>query len=728
MNYTPFSTFLLRSPLLPFGQLEDILKDKTTLLLKLSEVQIQEAIFLASPVLYSELQKLLKNEIKEVKEVDRILASLTRYISRMSTRCTPFGLFAGCYTGTFSDETNVEINNSISRVTRLDMLFLCTLYDQLIRNPEIRYSIKFYPNSSIYRIGKKFRYVEYQYISKQRKYQIIEVEQSNYLNNILKISKKGLDIKKLTISLVNNEITEKDASDYINELIDSQILIGELSQVVTGDDYFQQIINMLHRIGESTILPILEEIKALIDILDSQEKDNISIYKEIIKRIEKLNIPYEEKYLFQVDSVRKTRISQIGENIINELKYTMEFLNKITQYSENPTLSEFQKDFYNRYEDREVPLLEALDPEFGIGYPSKSHSGIFPLIDDMRLPSRSGRPSTTIDWFQSILLKKTIECLTNKKGEIILSDDDVKGITANWNDLPPTIYTMFEIIKAKGDNTLISLKSFGGSSAANLLGRFAHTDQNIQKLIKEITAKDQELIPNAVLTEIAYLPESRVGNILYRPHIRDYELLYMASSDLPPEQLIYLTDLTLSVKQGRLVIYSKRLKKEIVPRLTTAHNYRYNSMPAYRFLCDMQTQNKRGGLFFNWGQLANEFTFRPRVRYKNTILSPAIWSIKVDEMKHLLSIKDDYSLISEIDIWRKKYKLPQYVLIPDGDNELFVDWKNALSVYSLFSIIKKRQTITFSEFLFESQNTVVTNKENHYLNECIVAFYKEDLK
>jgi hypothetical protein len=257
------------------------------------------------------------------------------------------------------------------------------------------------------------------------------------------------------------------------------------------------------------------------------------------------------------------------------------------------------------------------------------------------------------------------------------------------------------------------------------MARFAHTDENIYRFAMDITAEEQALMPDVVFAEIVHLPDSRVGNILSRPHLRDYEIPYLAHSDLPEKQQIPLLDLYLSIRQGKIYLRSKKLNKEIVPRLTNAHNFQNNSMPVYRFLCDMQMQQGRGILLFDWDYLSNESDFLPRVRYKNTILSVAQWKFKAEEIKAWFSIKEDNCLLEEIKKWRNKYALPQRMLLPDNDNELMIDWENVLNIRSLFSIIKNRQTVSFKELLYEPEYSAVRDKQgNPYPNECIVALYK----
>jgi len=716
MKYLPFSSFVLRTPLLPFGYLD--VKTSSDL----ADALISEAIFLASPVLLSEYNK---KETVNKKEQDRIECAMERYLSRMTTRCTPFGLFAGCTLGiTGSSQTNFIISDIINRKTRLDMYFLYTLYDYLIKIPEIKNKIKYYPNNSLYRIGKKYRYVEYQSTELGRNYKITGVECSPYLDKILRLTLNGLDIQSLISRLNVDEIPEEDIRSFIDELINSQILVGELCQSVVGDDFLDRVIHLLQIIEcNDSLLAFLKEIKCTLEKIDT-ENNGLGLYEKIVEIIKKTKIPFKEAYLFQTDMFKEAIEISLGNDIVDELQKVMTFLNKITPVQNNENLNQFQKRFYERYEDCEAPLLEVLDPELGIGYPAGYGSNdISPLVDDLFLPQRMGQGNEQINPFQSLLFKKVAECTDNQM-EIVLTDNDIKNFTSNWDDLPPTIYTLFNIISSKPDDILIRLNYFGGSCGANMIGRFAYANENLTRLVKTITQKEKELLPEVILAEIVYLPETRNGNILYRPHIRDYEIPYMAYSDLPSAQLINLSDLMLSVQKGKIVIRSKKLNKEIVPRLTTAHNYSLSSMPVYRFLCDMQHSSGRNSIYFYWGNLfQREFTFLPRIRYSNTVLSPAIWNINIKRIEPYFKIDKSEELIIETTQFRNENRIPRYVLLQDGDNELFVNWENAISIRSLFSIIHKRQVVQFTEFLFEPENAVTKSNSGIYRNECLVAFY-----
>jgi len=731
--YQSFNHFLFRTPLFSFDKLKKVSREKGEFTEILKNKYFQEAVFIASPELHKELLKYLEGKLTDKKESERLFDSLERYFSRMSTRCTPFGLFAGCSVGTISNNeaTTVILEDSIQRHTRLDMYYLCTLSQELSKIAEIKNNLTYYPNTTIYPVGNKLRYIEYEYSKKRRRHKISAVQQSSLLKKILKIAENGVKIAELSNYLITQDIPQEDALDFINELIDSQLLVSELSPSVTGDDFLDKIITILEALPvKSNILKQLNEIKTLLNQIDANEDSTISLYEDVKEKIKEINIPFDENFIFQSDMTKGTVKASIGQEIMEDIKSAMTFLNRITVENRNGDLVNFTRAFMERYEDKEVPLMEALDPEMGIGYPVNRVSKVeSPLIDNFVIPSQTVDYSTIqINHFQTLLFNKTIEALSKNKSEIEFTDEDVKDMKERWDDLPPTIACMFNILQHNQDKSKIFLSSFIGACGANLLARFSYTDKEIEHLVKDITLKEQEINKNVLFAEIAHLPDSRVGNILSRPHIRDYEILFLANSDLPQDKIIRMSDLTISIRNGTPYLHSKRLNKEIIPRLTNAHNYNNNPMPVYKFLCDMQIKNGRQGLFFNWGSLGNLFPYRPRVKYKNVILSSAYWTIKISDMKYLFKIKDDL-LIEETNKWRNEKKIPKYVFLEDSDNKLFVDFEKPLSIHSFFSITKNRTTIQLSEFLFDMENVMIHDKNgNSYLNECIVAFHNKETK
>lgn len=738
IKYLSFNYFVLRTPLISFNQFEDILarlknyeQDFKSILQKKA---ILEAIYLGSPVLHDEILKFLKGKLPNKKEEERLKYSVLRYITRMSCRCTPFGLFAGCSMGYINEQSEIILQerDAYKRHTRLDMNYLCALSQDIAKIPIVKESVRFFPNTSIYEYGKQIRYVEYKYLNAKRIHNIISVDNSEYVKKVIEKAKEGAFIHELAYILVDEEISIEDASLFIEELIDSQLLVNELEPAITGIEYFEQLSRILEPIqGIEELKQKLDAINVLLNKIDSKPiGETQCFYNQIIDIVKELKTGFDLKFLFQSDMVKPSSISKLSQNIIDEVYEGLTLLNKLTpKYASNTLLSKFAESFYERYEAQSIQLLKVLDTELGIGY--KQNTGglegdINTLIDDIILP-QTVNSNAEIQWniIQSILHQKFLAAYAEKKTEIEITDKDFEKLKANWDDLPPTLSVMCEIFSHNEDCRLIYLHSAGGSSAANLLGRFCHADQKLHQYVLNITQIEEELNPEVIFAEIVHLPESRIGNILLRPVLRKYEIPYLAKSAVDNEFQLPLSDLYISAQSGIVKLYSRRLKKQIIPRLSSAHNYSYNSMPVYHFLCDLQTQNLRGGIGFNWGNLANEYAFLPRVRYKNLILSLARWAIKKDDFKIFIDIKDDKELMEKIKVWKDELQIPRYVVMPDGDNEMFVDFDNVVSIRTLFSVIKKRPSFILNEFPFDINSAIVKDcNENIFTNEFILSFYK----
>lgn len=765
MNYTFNRKNILRTPLKP---LKTSFSKNELQQQFFTQKEVQEALFLASPNLLSECKKWLNQEITDKQEEEKLIYSLLKYALRMHSRCTPYGFFAGC--GIIN---NLSENYTIlpfgemptgsgerNRNTRLDMNFTCALALKLAKLPFIQPYLKFYPNTSIYNLQDKIRYVEYQYKENRRIHQISAVDNSVYVNAILQKAQQGATLNELAQIIVDDEINTTEALEFLQELVYAQLIVSELEPSVTGIEPLTQIINCLLQLsplerglrGVSTIDTKNQDLTNIINILQNTQKqltkidqkigNPISVYEELAENLKQLNIPFELSKLFQTDLyITVSPLERDAEGEVcnttdknsehkkNQLTKAITILNQLTHHPTKTNLSEFQRKFYERYENKEVALLEALDNETGIGYAQNTnHTGdVNPLVNDLRLPYSNNREAE-LKWNikHSFLFRKLLEAQKKQQQIIQLTANEVKDFETNWNDLPDSFSVMYKHLGKRNGADLLALNNVGGSSAINLLGRFASSNTEIEKLVYEIAENEQENNPNVIFAEIVHLPESRTGNILMRPAFRKYEIPYLAKSALPLEQQITLDDLFLSVKNNQLYLRSKRLNKQIIPRLGNAHNYSFNALPVYQFLCDFQTQNQRGGLFFDWGNLASEFSFLPRVEIENVIVSSATWQLKKEQFQELFDKKEAILILAKK--WQEKWQMPDLVSLADGDNELLINLTDELSLKMFVAEIKKRPSITLKEFFFDEKTAVVRDEQgNAYTNEFIAILQKESL-
>ncbi len=128
--------------------------------------------------------------------------------------------------------------------------------------------------------------------------------------------------------LITEEITQEEALEFIEELIDNQVLTSEIEPNVSGGDFLDILISVLQRIQVNEA-NILISIKNKLYEVDQNIGNSISVYAEIEKLIAFFEIEYERKYLFQTDLYHKGKAT-LSSYWKKELKTAFSFLNKIT--------------------------------------------------------------------------------------------------------------------------------------------------------------------------------------------------------------------------------------------------------------------------------------------------------------------------------------------------------------------------------------------------------------
>lgn len=709
--YQFFDQYIFRSSLFPFKEFiekADNEKFSDEDLKKIcSDPVFLEAVYLASPYLHGEIEKWMRvGESLSAKKEEKLRQTILKYYNRMSTRCTPFGLFAGVGLGVFDDSVHDEFNRKWVRDTKLDMHFLVALSQSLVKTPEIHKKILYFPNTSIYTVGRRIRYVEYEYIEGKRQYIISSIYRSQELDEILDIAKSGKTPDELIQILSRGEITQADAVDFINELIENQILVSQLEPNVSGGDFLNIMIRILMELGVEKEVNILKSIQRKLEELDEKIGNSIQLYNEAEELMRSFNIYYEKKFLFQTDLYFENTF-KLPIHWKKELKKAIAFFNKINTSGIESDFEKFKKAFREKFDTKEVPLAYVMDTEIGIGYrQGQTAKALHPYLDDLIIPQVKEKKELQINLnsVQVILNRKIQDCLQQNQCSIKLFDEDFKDFEENWTGLPDTLSFMAEIFSDKEQEKL-HLYRGGGSTAAELSARFCSEKSNINHFTKSIAEKEKELNPDIILAEIVHLPEARIGNIIRRPLLRDYEIPYLAASVLPEEKQIAIDDLYISLKNGRIILRSQKYNKEVRPYLTNAHNYSVDSLPVYHFLSDLYFQTHCSDLGFDWGSLARIYHFLPRVEYKNIILSKARWQIRKEDMSLLLSKTENRELfLSTFKIWRDKRKIPQWVQLIKLDNTQILNLENYDSVKLFMDTIETKKSVIIEEFLHHEKN------------------------
>ena len=778
--FNPSSFFAFRTPLLPYEELEAfsadlqvpaaignpdsdpgaleaaLATDRETLRARLAALaarpEVLEAVFLASPSLYDSLA--IWRAAPDSKKGARAERALLRYIYRMAARATPFGLFSGCSLGRIEtapgSPTRIAVapRAAYERHTRLDMDYLFALCEDLGRDPQVREALLYRPNSSLYRAAGRLRYAEARLENKVRSHHLVAVDASDYLEEALRRAEGGARAAELVEALVafdpDGEITPEEASEFVAELIDSQILVSDLSTPVTGPEAIHDVIAQLSHLpmGVTAATGAVERLVKVRDELAALDAagpgQSPARYEAIAETLRELPTPVEMSRLFQLDMVKPADKAVLGADVLEEIERALDILYRLASDRPLEGLDRFRKEFNERYEGREVPLLEALDEEVGIGFERSADFGAeaSPLLRGLVL---AGLPAeSTVPWgrVMAVLLAKVHDALASGKREIDLTTDDLEKMApANpaegapaKSPLPDTLHVMASIAAAspealeRGEFRLL-FDNGGGPSGARLLGRFCHADPALDSLVKDHLRAEEAHRPGAIFAEIVHLPQGRIGNILARPVLREYEIPFLGRSGAPIENQIPVSDLRVSVAGNRIVLRSARLGREVIPRLTSAHNYWRGSLGVYRFLCMLQGQGVLGGMSWSWGALDGA-SFLPRVTAGRLVLTRASWWTTEIEFKPLAKAQGAarYEAVRK---WREKRGLPRLIALVDSDNELLVDLDNVLSIDTFLDVIEERDRARLVEIFPGPDELPATGPEGRFLHEILVTYERK---
>lgn len=727
-KFEAFDFYLLRVPKLPYNQIEKLNSSASREKLQkrlhqlYQNVELQDAIYLASKDLYH--QMLIWVTSTNAFEIDHSLfLTLYKYALRMGTRATPFGLFAGVNMGTISRKpSSIILTGENSVHSRLDMNYTAEISSLLSTSTNIKEYLFFYLNSSLYKTHDSYRFYEFKIENKVRKYFLTSIKSTYYLEIVIEAARNGIEYSKLIGSLQSENVPVDMAKSFVDLLINNQILVSELEPRITGDEFFGVLIERLkHSDRKMQYLPALSHIN---NLLTSNE--SLVVLCESITTVIENRIPeVYGKHLLQVDLKVKAKDNHINRKVILQISSELNELLPLSQSLIPKELLEFKRCFLERYEDKEVPLLEALDADLGIGYgvsPQDFHEQN-PLIKELKTGFPSQATTMKRSSYQDLLLTKFLVSVRSNLFEVKLSVEDLKTLDANdrkSEEIPQTFYAIGNLITKEpalmdAGEFLFNLNACGGPSAIPLMTRFAQTEPALEeKLAQCVIAEESK---GSIRAEIVHLPESRTGNILQRPRLRSYEIPLLGMSSAPVDRQIPLTDLLVSIRSGKVFLRSKRLNVEIIPCLSCAHNYK-NGITSYRFLGDLQYQENSLSLSWDWGDLSKQ-AFLPRISYKHIVLSRARWFLNgsvLIKWKNLSSVEDQK-------LFLKEYKLPKQVLIAEGDNELLIDFSSPLGMDILINKLKKGDVVLFEFISTHSASLVKDKLEQNYFHELIIPFY-----
>ncbi len=734
--YRPEPYFVLRTPAFPVHRLQWLLDscwNEESLVQRLQheweDPWVSDAIYLASPSLHRRLNDW---SWRITSQKDRkLLRAFYNYFSRMCTRPTPFGLFSASSTGEVRDHSNLELtgaNEVLHRHTQIDVTALSAIACHLAADPALRRKLNLRLNDCGYANGSRWHYVEWSQAMGARTYALSSVELSEPLQQILTlVGGSGCSFVELVDRFcdMQPEFSRDAVEAFVSTLIDNDILLLSLEPRLTGECRLPAMLAQLQATDpELEAVGILERTQQSLCSLDGRGPGApLSDYAQIEQEVRSLGAPVDRQRLFQVDLHRNNDQLCISSELATEIAQAAELRLRLLA-RRNGDLDEFCQKFQQRYEGRRVPLLEVLDEETGIGE-GRSTDVTSELLDGVGLGGGPARPRSEIE---AQLMAASLKTDGSYCREINLDPELIPDLDPARSDLLPDV--MAAVATLVGDSVdaveqgegMIWLQGSMGSVAAHMTGRFCQGDPKLSAHVKAGLAREAQLDPDAVFAEVVHLPQEKYGNLVSRPLLRSYEIPLLGRSGAPIERQISLSELEIEVRGTEVMLWSNRLQKRVIPRMSAAHNYEGNTLGIYRFLCRLQQHNRVAGNT-DVASLLIGLERVPRIRCGRVILFPARWHLGRDRAKPLIEANVDRRL-GALENLRESLGLPRWVGIADGDNVLALDLHSPMAADILVAEFNKTERLHLVELYLGDDQLCVGRATNRFVHELVLPLIR----
>lgn len=741
VHVIPAGFFVLRTPLLAFSTLENGAgEDHETWLRRIiAEPIVREAIGVASPDLYSRLDAWQDGRLTAA-DYERVTLAVARYVYRMAGRSTPFGLFAGLSIGTFAARSELILarHDALRRCVQLDMATIRAVVSAFSRRLQLQKRLKYLPNDTIYDTSDgSLRYVRSDESDRGQAYTLVGLVKTPYLDAVLRRASSSATIDELAGEIARDGITPADAVAYVENLIDNQALLCELTPSSVDEGHVDGMAKRLREAGaadEASYLDCVAERLAelgapaavvsparyawamspiALGLGEANEAPIGLTARDVLRHV-------------RVDLFRLPKALTLSDAVAVEISNAVRLLHQIGAGAENNAMARFKESFLARYGAQAVPLMVALDEDLGIGFDPAARNMAFssPELERLDFPSPI---STAATWSarDQLLLTHLTQALGEGFTELDLESKDVERIAKETQRLPLpdslaaklTISAASTDAVARGDYSLI-VDHVSGPSAGRPFGRFCY-DPQLRSHVEELLRQEEEEHPDAIFAEVAYLPSGHAANVAVRPILRRHYIPLLGAPQAGESIAIPLDTLWLQADGSRLTLWSAKYQRQIVPRITNMHAaFSPLNATVYRFLHALQFDGLACDLTWSWGALATA-PFLPRVRHKRIVCARARWRLNTSDLRKLQSV----SLIAGIELvqgLRNLRKIPRWVALAQSDNFLPIDLESRLGLRVFLQQVRGRQEAVLVELYPTPDLLCVEGPNGRYAHEMVV--------
>ncbi|MFD2082927.1 lantibiotic dehydratase [Actinopolymorpha cephalotaxi] len=676
MSYEPFDWFVVRAPLLPIDSYERLAGDTAGgAASSVADPLVRRALDVASPDLLRALESGAGG-----RSTPAARSALLRYLIRMSTRPTPYGLFAGVGVGGWGDQTTLALGPTARPTrTRPDMGWLTRWMLALESDPEVRRRLRLAANTCAFERNGRLHLSD-RSTGGRAGLPDVSVRATPVVRRVLSLARNAVPYDELVERVLAGTPgataqTEAKVHGLLAELLRQDLLLSDLRPPLTGDPLRHVVTRLTampaHGAAGAELAGLVADAAAIDAAPVGTNADPTGTLASLRERLRSLHDDPGDQELLQVDSALALAGREVSRAVAEEAARAAELLLRMHPRPAGPGyLANYRAAFLARYgHDRRVPLLELLDPRFGLGPPTSGYSYAHNAAHDPG-PQRS-----------QLLMELATTALRTGSVEVVLDDADVDTLST-WSPdqkrLPASLELSTFVVAPsvaaldRGEFWLVVGPNLGGQAAGRGLGRFADLlGPDATRRLTEV-ARAEEAADGGVTAELVYLPaRHRSANVAVRPRVRHFEIPVGVAPGVEADRVIRPDELEVMVRDGRLAVWWPAGDTEV--HVSAGHMLNASAAPEVcRFLHDVGDDATTGLMPFDWGP-AGGLPFLPRVRSGRVVLRPAEWRLPRRRATEALRVEDTAAFTVALKRWREEWLVPRHVYLTAADNRLLLD-------------------------------------------------------
>ncbi|CAL9552456.1 hypothetical protein SUDANB15_04440 [Streptomyces sp. enrichment culture] len=721
--------YLLRTPALPARTFHRLTDDDALRALS-GDPRVRRALEAASPSLGAALRE--GHRPGDDKRGRRVRSGLLRYLTRMSTRPTPYGAFAGVAMGTFGPRTTARLGaGALARQRiRADMGWLMSFVREAQHRigaaggPALVWNALAHPSGERIVLPQADAYGQ----GEGKAARILDTEAVRLVRE-----RTGgtvpcpYDVLLAELAAAFPDAAPELPAALLGELLDLGFLLTDLRPPLTLPHPERHVADRLAKTAGDTAAGLARELDGVIRAArraETSDTDGLVALREEQRAL----VPAHRGETFHLDAAADLRGGGIADAVGEAAADAVGALARLGGALPGPDrqLTAYAEAFLERYGTGAlVPLTELLSPVHGLDAPAGY------LQPPPVAPPEPG-PEPVTRAYERVLAEQV--GATPPGGAVELSDalearlvraalrDRAEDRAAHGHgrhpatgaDAPVAAVDVYLQLHATGADAVdrgewrLVLNDEGLAPGGCTFGRFFDLFDDEQRArLRRYARHRQDLEPHAVVAELSYVPaHGRGANVAVRPLHHDFEIPVNVPPTATGERVITLDDLYVAADHTGLFLWSRRLGREVV--VAEGHMLTPAAAPNLcRFLTDVSRLRRRTVGGFTWAGLEGG-PHLPRVVRGRVVLRAAEWTLTRDQLAHDgdrpapledSGPADTPGTRAALERWRADWRVPRYVYLVEHDNRLLLDLDRPACRTELLRELRTSSAVRLQEML-----------------------------